>query len=377
MHTFADRDPQFVLEDVRVASRAILGGIGKADELTNEWFVEERLHIGARCTGAMERLLALAVDWPPSAASSTSGLRLPGRELPARGLGSRASAARLLTREAAWLADSGADAKVVHAKASLAKLFASRPPSAAPTGSSRCSAVAATYVRTRPSASSGSCASTASGRAPRRSSASSSRGRSRSAASIASSASHGRCPRDHPTRRPDGRPAWPGAPRPRGPVRASARSPSSAPARAAASPRRCATTSASWVATPRSGSSILATPSRRHADVREPRRPAGARRSGHPRGEPAACGPVRGGGGARRCAAASSSRAAASSRVAPGPQQMQRDVRRHREQEHGLTVLGPNCMGWSTGRRGARRTSATSRRISRAATSRASRSRAA
>ena len=36
-----------------------------------------------------------------------------------------ASAARLLTREAAWLADSGTDAKVVHAKASMAKLFAS------------------------------------------------------------------------------------------------------------------------------------------------------------------------------------------------------------------------------------------------------------
>src|SRR5262249_58593263 len=36
-----------------------------------------------------------------------------------------AAAARLLTREAAWLADSAANRKVVHAKASLAKLFAS------------------------------------------------------------------------------------------------------------------------------------------------------------------------------------------------------------------------------------------------------------
>ena len=36
---------------------AILGGVGRADELTNEWFVEERIHIGARCAGAMERLL--------------------------------------------------------------------------------------------------------------------------------------------------------------------------------------------------------------------------------------------------------------------------------------------------------------------------------
>ena len=36
-----------------------------------------------------------------------------------------ASAARLLTRETAWLMDEGADPKVVHARASVAKLFAS------------------------------------------------------------------------------------------------------------------------------------------------------------------------------------------------------------------------------------------------------------
>ena len=126
MHTFADRHPQFVLEDVRVASSAILGGIGKADELTNEWFVEERLHIGARCTGAMERLLALAVDFATQ--RRQFGERIydfQGVSFPLADSAADASAARLLTREAAWLADSGADAKVVHAKASLAKLFAS------------------------------------------------------------------------------------------------------------------------------------------------------------------------------------------------------------------------------------------------------------
>jgi alkylation response protein AidB-like acyl-CoA dehydrogenase len=62
-HTFADRHPQFVLEGVRVPATAILGGVGQADDLTNEWFVEERIHIGARCSGAMERLLGLAVEW--------------------------------------------------------------------------------------------------------------------------------------------------------------------------------------------------------------------------------------------------------------------------------------------------------------------------
>jgi acyl-CoA dehydrogenase len=125
-HTFADRHPQFVLTDVRVPASAILGEVGAADELTNEWFVEERIHIGARCAGAMERLLELAVDWATERVQF--GQRIydfQGISFPLADSAADASAARLLTREAAWLADSGADPKVVHAKASLAKLFAS------------------------------------------------------------------------------------------------------------------------------------------------------------------------------------------------------------------------------------------------------------
>jgi acyl-CoA dehydrogenase len=125
-HTFADRHPQFVVTDVRVPASAILGGVGRADELTNEWFVEERIHIGARCAGAMERLLELAVEWATSRVQF--GQRIydfQGVSFPLADSAADASAARLLTRETAALADDGADPKVVHAKASLAKLFAS------------------------------------------------------------------------------------------------------------------------------------------------------------------------------------------------------------------------------------------------------------
>jgi alkylation response protein AidB-like acyl-CoA dehydrogenase len=125
-HTFADRHPQFVLTDVRVRADAILGGIGEADVLTNEWFVEERLHIGARCSGAMERLLTLAVAW--ATGRIQFGERIydfQGVSFPLADSAADASAARLLTREAAWMMDAGADPKVVHAKASVAKLFAS------------------------------------------------------------------------------------------------------------------------------------------------------------------------------------------------------------------------------------------------------------
>jgi alkylation response protein AidB-like acyl-CoA dehydrogenase len=125
-HTFADRHPQLVLQDVRVGEEAILGGIGRADDLTNEWFVEERIHIGARCAGAMERLLEEAVAWATGRVQFGERIYdFQGVSFPLADSAADASAARLLTREAAWLADAGADAKVVHAKASLAKLFAS------------------------------------------------------------------------------------------------------------------------------------------------------------------------------------------------------------------------------------------------------------
>jgi len=125
-HTFADRHPQFVLTDVRVPSESILGSVGAADDLTNEWFVEERIHIGARCSGAMERLLELAVGWATERVQFGERIYdFQGVSFPLADSAADAAAARLLTREAAWLADSGADPKVLHAKASLAKLFAS------------------------------------------------------------------------------------------------------------------------------------------------------------------------------------------------------------------------------------------------------------
>jgi acyl-CoA dehydrogenase len=126
MHTFADRHPQFALRDVRVPASAVLGGVGRADELTNEWFVEERLHIGARCSGAMERLLALAVEWGTQRVQFGERIfDFQGVSFPLADSAAEASASRLLTREAASLAESGADRKVVHARASVAKLFAS------------------------------------------------------------------------------------------------------------------------------------------------------------------------------------------------------------------------------------------------------------
>jgi len=116
--------------DVQLPESAVLGGperIGQGDELQNEWFVEERLHIAARCVGAMRRLLHETVEW--SLDRQQFGSRIydfQGVSFPLADSAADCVAARLLVYHVAALADDpGVDRKLVHAHASMAKLFAS------------------------------------------------------------------------------------------------------------------------------------------------------------------------------------------------------------------------------------------------------------
>ncbi len=125
-HNYGDGHPTIAFEDVRVGPEAVLGGVGNADDLQRSWFVEERLGIAIRCVGAMSRLLEESTAWAIDRVQG--GQRIydhQGISFPLADSAADAAAARLLTYEVARLADSGADVKVVHAKASLAKLFAS------------------------------------------------------------------------------------------------------------------------------------------------------------------------------------------------------------------------------------------------------------
>ncbi len=60
-HTFVFEHPIFAFHDVRVGDDAVLGGIGQGFELTKDWFVEERIMIGARTIGAATRALDLSL----------------------------------------------------------------------------------------------------------------------------------------------------------------------------------------------------------------------------------------------------------------------------------------------------------------------------
>jgi alkylation response protein AidB-like acyl-CoA dehydrogenase len=100
--------------------------IGRGDELQNEWFIEERIHIAARCVGAMRRLLAEAVEW--STGREQFGGRIydfQGVSFPLADSAADCAAARLLTYDVARAQDAGADPKLVHGRAAMAKLFAS------------------------------------------------------------------------------------------------------------------------------------------------------------------------------------------------------------------------------------------------------------
>ena len=126
-HTFADRHPQFVLDDVRVPA---VGGPRRrrAGRRADQRVVRRGAdpHRGALRRGDGAAADAGASRGRPSGSSSASGSTTSRAcRFPLADSAADASAARLLTRECAWLADTGADPKVVHAKASLAKLFAS------------------------------------------------------------------------------------------------------------------------------------------------------------------------------------------------------------------------------------------------------------
>ncbi|HEX5193078.1 MAG TPA: acyl-CoA dehydrogenase family protein [Solirubrobacteraceae bacterium] len=126
MHTFVFEHPEFLFDEVRVGADQILGEIGGGYDLTREWFVEERLMIAARATGAAERALEIATEWASERVQF-------GRPIIANQLISGMIAdsvcdialCRTLTHQVAWEADNGLDRKRLHAKAAMVKLTAS------------------------------------------------------------------------------------------------------------------------------------------------------------------------------------------------------------------------------------------------------------
>jgi acyl-CoA dehydrogenase len=125
-HTYPHGHPSIRFTDVEVGEDAVIGGVGGGDDLQRAWFTEERLGIAARGVGSMWRLIEEATAW--ALTREQGGRRImdyQGVSFPLADSAADAAAGRLLAMEVARLADAGADPKVVHAKAAMAKLFVS------------------------------------------------------------------------------------------------------------------------------------------------------------------------------------------------------------------------------------------------------------
>jgi len=125
-HNYPHGHPTVRFSGVEVAEDAVIGEVGGGDDLQRTWFTEERLGIAARGVGSMWRLIEEATAWALEREQGGSRIMdYQGVSFPLADSATDAAAGRLLTLEVASLADSGADPKVVHAKASMAKLFVS------------------------------------------------------------------------------------------------------------------------------------------------------------------------------------------------------------------------------------------------------------
>ena len=125
-HNYPHGHPTIRFTDVEVPGDAVVGGVGEGDELQRRWFTEERLGIATHGLGAMWRLLEETTEWALHRVQG--GRRImdyQGISFPLADSATDAAVGRLLALQVCAMVDGGADPKLIHAKASMAKLFVS------------------------------------------------------------------------------------------------------------------------------------------------------------------------------------------------------------------------------------------------------------
>jgi acyl-CoA dehydrogenase len=125
-HNYPHGHPTIRFTDVEVGPDAVIGGLGNGDALQRAWFTEERLGIATHGLGAMWRLLEETTAWALERRQGGSRIMdYQGVSFPLADSATDAALGRLLALQVAGMVDSGADLKLIHAKASMAKLFVS------------------------------------------------------------------------------------------------------------------------------------------------------------------------------------------------------------------------------------------------------------
>jgi alkylation response protein AidB-like acyl-CoA dehydrogenase len=125
-HNYPHGHPTIRFEDVEVGPEAVIVGVGEGEALQRAWFTEERLGIATHGLGAMWRLLEETTSWALS--RFQGGQRIydyQGVSFPLVDSATDAALGRLLALQVADMVDAAAQPKLIHAKASMAKLFVS------------------------------------------------------------------------------------------------------------------------------------------------------------------------------------------------------------------------------------------------------------
>jgi acyl-CoA dehydrogenase len=125
-HNYPHGHPTIRFTDVEVAPDAVIGGLGNGEVLQRGWFTEERVGIATHGLGAMWRLLDETTAW--ALERMQGGQRImdyQGISFPLADSATDATLGRLLALHVCEMVDAGADVKLIHAKASMAKLFVS------------------------------------------------------------------------------------------------------------------------------------------------------------------------------------------------------------------------------------------------------------
>jgi acyl-CoA dehydrogenase len=125
-HNYPHGHPTIRFTRVELPDDAVIGGVGNGDVLQRAWFTEERLGIATHGLGAMWRLLDEATAW--ALTREQGGTRImdyQGVSFPLADSATDATVGRLLALQVARMVDAESDLKVIHAKASMAKLFVS------------------------------------------------------------------------------------------------------------------------------------------------------------------------------------------------------------------------------------------------------------
>jgi acyl-CoA dehydrogenase len=125
-HTFDHHHPELRFNNVLVPVENRIGEEGDGMSFTHSWFRRERLMIAARDCGAAARLIEEATAWAKQ--REVDGGKLIDKQMVQAMLADSVTelwAARLITFEAAEAHDRGEEVKSLHARCSMAKLYAS------------------------------------------------------------------------------------------------------------------------------------------------------------------------------------------------------------------------------------------------------------